>query len=386
MKQYHIILYVALLAILVSCKKENSPAATAVSKSAQQKLQSWFENQVKLNPGTIQPVLGSNAPNWGETEYVEGENLYLTPVTLKENQHAAKYFVANGNSDGEIKNGNYFIFLNKAGIKRADAEKIILPGSLNNSFTGAVLEYSINNSLVKATHYIDGKVTNNEIDQIANKPSKDLSNKSKTGENNNLASSECQGGEQYCIDWYWQTYINGILVYEEYLYTTCECVNQGGGSGGSGNPCLSQCQTQFNSLMSSTTVANDMLQVGPQIQTTPNTIELTYRWRALKNLTWGIYSNEKATLTKTNLALPYPQWKYVSLEHTSTSFEGFSVGGSVSNSATASITVGIYTSGVQLGLDVTYTPNICCGLPSVLPPYTIHYNASKIFHSDYQYQ
>lgn len=39
--------------------------------------------------------------------------------------------------------------------------------------------------------------------------------------------------EEICIDWYWQHYENGILIWEVYLFTECYEVG-GGGGGGSG--------------------------------------------------------------------------------------------------------------------------------------------------------
>ena len=44
------------------------------------------------------------------------------------------------------------------------------------------------------------------------------------------------GGTIVEIEWWYQTYINGELVYEEYLYSTYECWGaDGGGGGGGGN-------------------------------------------------------------------------------------------------------------------------------------------------------
>ncbi len=42
--------------------------------------------------------------------------------------------------------------------------------------------------------------------------------------------------EDDCIEWYWQTYENGVLVSEQYIFTTCggQVVEEGGGGGGSG--------------------------------------------------------------------------------------------------------------------------------------------------------
>ncbi len=237
MKQYHIILYIAFIAVLVSCKKENAPSVTEVNKTTQQKLQTWFESQSKLNPSGIQPVLGSNAPNWGETEFVEGENMFITPVVFNKNQNAAKYFVAADNGKDEFKTGRYYIILNEAPGNLFNAESLIISDVKKDvkqvgNFSGAILEYDLKNNLIKSKHYKTGSETNQK-DELIYKP-KNSKVKVKEVVVNNLASCE-EGEEQVCIDWYWQTYVNGVLYLEEYVFTTCSCFYSGSG-GGETNP------------------------------------------------------------------------------------------------------------------------------------------------------
>lgn len=49
--------------------------------------------------------------------------------------------------------------------------------------------------------------------------------------NTNAPVPECDGGYVQ-IDWYYQIWIDNQLVYEEYLYSTTECLTGGGGGGG----------------------------------------------------------------------------------------------------------------------------------------------------------
>lgn len=267
MKQYHIILYIAFIAVLVSCKKENAPSVTAVNKTTQQKLQTWFESQSKLNPSGIQPVLGSNTPNWGETEFVEGENMFITPVVFNKNRNAAKYFVAADNGKDEFKNGRYYVVLNEAGGNLSSAENLIVSDIKNDvkqlgNFSGAVLEYDFNNSFVKSKHYKNGNETNQK-DALAYK-TKNNAVKEKEIAVSNLASC-AEGEEQVCIDWYWQTYINGVLYLEEYVFTTCSCFYSGSG-GGETNPgesgvcsmTATQAQNFINSISGSSTFSSEL--------------------------------------------------------------------------------------------------------------------------------
>ncbi len=48
------------------------------------------------------------------------------------------------------------------------------------------------------------------------------------------------------IDWYWQTFINGVLVSEEYLFTTNEIICEGGGGGGGGGSLPPNQQPLYN--------------------------------------------------------------------------------------------------------------------------------------------
>ena len=55
------------------------------------------------------------------------------------------------------------------------------------------------------------------------------------GENDPINASDPSGltlNAQVCIDWYMQYYLNGVLIYEEYLYTTCSGSTTGDGKGG----------------------------------------------------------------------------------------------------------------------------------------------------------
>ncbi len=44
-------------------------------------------------------------------------------------------------------------------------------------------------------------------------------------------------GDAPCLDWYWSTWVNGELISEVYLYTTCPDDGSGNGGGASGTPC-----------------------------------------------------------------------------------------------------------------------------------------------------
>lgn len=359
MKQYHIILYIAFIAVLVSCKKENAPSVTAVNKTTQQKLQTWFENQSKLNPSGIQPVLGSNTPNWGETEFVEGENMFITPVVFNKNRNAAKYFVANTSSNGEIKSGNYFVFLNKAGVKRADAESIILSKSSNSSFTGSVLEYNMKNQLISSKRFNGGQLSEDKMDVIVYKPTKKSNAEVKTEEVNNLAPLECEGTGQFCIDWYWQTYVNGVLVQEEYLYSTCYC--SGGGNGGT-----NQQAALANSLLAPAlnVVTSNILNTCAVEFETQQTKSMIYYWQCATHPTYKVMSTERGNLIRTGNTGSSNQWKFDNgqgLQHLTVTLEGFSLGASVSVECTYNNVIyssNRYNATITLGVKVTASTTI----------------------------
>ncbi|MEO6915244.1 MAG: hypothetical protein ABI151_05875 [Chitinophagaceae bacterium] len=109
---------------------------------------------------------------------------------------------------------------------------------------GIVSFMTISNQLFSEYNYKEGRISSVKVFY------------SKSKKNGHLRQDFYRTNEPICTDWYWQTYEDGILVSETYLYTTCDdvpcplariigkegssglkvaCDIGGGGGGGGGN-------------------------------------------------------------------------------------------------------------------------------------------------------
>jgi hypothetical protein len=101
-----------------------------------------------------------------------------------------------------------------------------------------VLYYNTAGQPTASRVYNNGQAEQGATAMLAAKPQAPDSEANKVPRN-------CDGPSQEgCIDWYYQTYVDGVLVYEEYQFTTC-CNSNGGGSGAITNDegtCGTECQ------------------------------------------------------------------------------------------------------------------------------------------------
>jgi hypothetical protein len=86
-----------------------------------------------------------------------------------------------------------------------------------------LLKMIFENKFITSKHFEDGKIISSKRDEVSIKSKQEAQLKN---ENNPDASYVA---DATCIDWYWQTWVDGVLESEIFLYTTC---NSGGGSGG----------------------------------------------------------------------------------------------------------------------------------------------------------
>lgn len=225
---------------LFGCKKtEIAEEFTQVDNTSVKKVQDWFykvsATTSTANFTTPKTIIGlpKGAPDWGKIGYNQLERTYTIPVTIASHGasgkiSASQYLVVKEDEKGNISGGNYtMVVIDKTKSDANTASKVTLSlmelKEAPANFTGAVLQYSMSNEFIDAGHYEAGHLTS-KADQSTGKSA---------AVNNIMPLPECDG-QEVCIDWYWQHYENGVLMWEEYLYTTCNCIS-GGGGGGSGN-------------------------------------------------------------------------------------------------------------------------------------------------------
>ena len=224
---------------VIGCKKI-TPAEeiTIVDNASTEKVKAWFDKlppKKETNDLTASPFINglpAGKPDWEKLRYNPQDKAYTIPVSIAAhgqtaNASAYRYLVVNENDKGDITGGNYVMVLTDKTKPNAITQDDINYGMLSlrsvpGNFNGAVLQYDMSDQPLSAAHYEKGEPVRTKADKFSGKP---------VTVNNNMPLPDC-GGEQTCIDWYWQTYVNGVLVYEEYLFTTCSCYSNGGGGGG----------------------------------------------------------------------------------------------------------------------------------------------------------
>lgn len=247
----HKLKYAALVGLLLlavgSCKREalvQPVPGNLVNSPAAQKVQQWLKSQPSVNDmGGLQAgvALPPHILLWGSTHYDKVRGAYWVPALLKANTEkplsVCTSLLATADKQGNITAGQYVLIVpkrtktddraaqhhNPVPLLYADAD------NLPHDFSGAVLYYNMAGQLTGSKVYSDGQLQPSATATLAARASGEGSPSPK------YVLQNCEN--RMCIDWYWQTYIDGGLAFEEYIETTCGCVadGNGGGSGGGGN-------------------------------------------------------------------------------------------------------------------------------------------------------
>ncbi len=333
MKPYTILLIAALAGGVISCKKNNAEHFDSASKESTKKLSEWFDGQSKLlSPGSV-AVLGADQPEWSQAKYFDDAGLYITPLVLKEKAAASKFFVARPDGSS-FKDGRYFVFLTSKGTAVNNPEQLITNHFSTaktdyGNFSGAILQYDLENKLISTAHYKNGSKTSS-TDNLLYKPKQERKTNGDEGPVGNVAPLECaEGGSQVCIDWFWQTWEEGVLVEEEYLYTTCQCVNAGGGSGNTNIEQLIANSILDPALNASTSNILQSCTYEFESQTTRTVI---YYWQCINHPTYKIFSTERGNLVLSGNSSPSYKWKFSGsegIQHLSTNLDGWSLGAEI---------------------------------------------------------
>jgi hypothetical protein len=248
-----------LMAALHGCKRE-TPAE--VGNAGVQKLQEWYQSQpvtVKKTSSRQLPSLPAASMQWSGAVYNEGDKAWIVPMRINSSNISSKaflFFTAGQNAQGSISGGNYAVVIpDNTIMSTADVQALaVTPGMLAlanvpASFSGAIIQYGMDKAFSKTVYYQSGVLQPGIAARLTVKAD------GSDGAPEPTAADECEGAPLICTDWYYQTWVNGILVSEEYLFTTCACGgNEGGGEGGP--PVVNTCnmnEEQANAFLAATT-------------------------------------------------------------------------------------------------------------------------------------
>lgn len=380
----------ALVISVIGCKKQDvglpdpgePTAASARIKNSAIPAAELIRSQRAMPDGRVVEVRESVRTN--ETKYFEDEALVITPVNLPSNgktPKASKFLVSEKDASGSVKNTGYFVLMQKSGVpERADKKQLIQKFKagkpMPDDFNGAILQFSKDDRLLISRHFENG-VAAAKTDNISIRKSE-----------NQLPVENLEPPEEGCeyitIDWYWQTYVNGVLVYEEYLYSSNALYCPGGGGGGGssgGNNAVAECNARFNELINNAAVSSE--QIGKtMLYQYQMERSYTYTWKCLVSPGgWYLRSVDIGTHERNN---PHEPWRWKSIVHQRIDVIGMPIGGSVEvlGPGVATVThMGNINANMTLTFAVKYKP-LCVGIPLIdqlIPPYTIDYSSSTIF-------
>lgn len=226
----------ALFAVIYSCKKnDNGNPLPGVEQSRVEKASAWYDRHVRITTlatlnNEAQLNISQNRPAWDNASYFAAQHTIIVPLQTagKEpgNVKAAGYLVLKETAAGDIENGNFYYVLQPAGSAGVNISPALFSNSIQKeTFSGAIIRYSPGGYLSESRHYNNGAPEAKE-DRLLQRTAK-----KGNGETQNLAPLD-PGCSYITIDWYWQTYQNGVLITEVYVFSTTEVVCEGGGGGG----------------------------------------------------------------------------------------------------------------------------------------------------------
>jgi hypothetical protein len=274
----------ALLPLALGCKRESlNEQNTSPTSTPTHKVQQWLNGQSAPKGTAASRVPGStmpkNALQWGQATFNKNSATHFIPASLAQeapgNPYARAGLVATEDAQGQVTAGYYMVVVpNRQKMGDAAAKYYNLarlyqpqPQEPPTGFSGAVLYYNTAGLPTASRVYNNGQPQQATTAALAAKPQP-------AGSDANKVPRNCDGpGNEGCIDWYYQTFVNGTLVYEEYLFTTCCGGISGGGSGNgitNNGPCSYECQemgTHTNEItgadLSTVTVVSSTLISGP---------------------------------------------------------------------------------------------------------------------------
>jgi hypothetical protein len=381
------------ISFLFSCKKmqdkphelSQSPEMTATKKVVET-VKGWMDAQPP-NARTFTAMVDGKQLKldkdfkWEETQYFPEEKIAVTPVLIKgvKAEHAFKYLAVKLTADQAVEHGYYFdVYGKQAGQINGNhfLLNLVQNRKAPESFTGAFIKYDLYDKPEGSGHFENGRLTEKSSKLVLKKAKKTVTE----GSGDIMSAPLDEGCEYVMIDWFWQVYVGGLLVAEEYLFSSevIVCENGGGGGGGVGENPYAACNAQFNALINGGEPTSTL------VSTTANYIQpaerqYTYKWKALKGIGFSVYSYDVGTHIKTTD--PKMPWKWKSIVHGSLQIQGLGIGGIVDKvgDGTMSVTLGNINANVSLDFTLKYTPN--CGISGApsLNPYTVSYHAQIIF-------
>lgn len=344
-----------------ACKKDtiSNDQAIPAKEDIKQKVKDWYEGlvPVKINKPTasrakeelpFNPRIGK--PAWEKTTYSEADKISITPFTgsYKAGTIPNRFLITDHNN-GTIVNGYVCFILSDKNKPSGLAE--INPGILSATqiagFSGAIIKYDLNGSLISSRHFNNGYLENGKTDRMMHK----LNTAGREDNTSNYVEEYC-----FIIDHWWVTYLNGEIVSIEWEGSTevCSGGNGGGGGGGNNGPSASEVAAAaataiVNSGTPSTVSLDEVLE-----SETPTHRTKLYSWKCVSSATWYVVAHDRGVHRKRAAG-----WEWLSLENLGISLHGYAVGGTLNATKNyANPIMGTYNSKMDISVNITSTVNV----------------------------
>lgn len=384
-----------LLALALGCKREalmdKSPHALA-NDATVNKVQQWLKAQPqpqRNTSGKVRTTLPNLTLQWQSAKFDAATATHWVPATATNKKETGSkpntYLVVTENEQGQITSGKYITVLSNAkkmgkgaaAAIMAHTPTVLLAPHKPRDFSGALLYYNAQGLFTGSEVYEAGQLQPNATANLAAR------DEAEGDPDPNYVIQECGGaaGTSPCIEWFWQTYVNGVLVSEDYINTTCCGGSSGGGSGN--DNALSECQASFNNFVAQGAAVNGAPTVINGTQTATKWPK-TYKWMIYDAVTWFLTSYEKAVWKK----VYYPSsgqslWEFESFVHDKVENEGTSIGGTRSFSVigTPEPNMQKYSTYLRIDYKVKHTPlcSLLPGVDEVIPPVEITHYSENVF-------
>lgn len=228
-----------IIPLALGCKREPIPQyATAPATPGTpiaSKVQQWLKQQplgisAQGRSGTAN-TFPKHTIQWEQARYTQRTATHFVPMTLWQEGQRHPYLkaglVATEDAQGQINGGHYMVALpdrkkmGQAAAKYYNLARLYTPDPKEQptDYSGAVLYYNTAGALTASRVYDNGRPRAGATATLVGKPMP-------KNTPNSRPLTNCV--EEQCIDWFWQTFVDGVLIDEEYLFTTC-CDNDNGG-------------------------------------------------------------------------------------------------------------------------------------------------------------
>lgn len=244
--------------LVTSCKKEIAtevaPLVTASEKIIKD-FKKFYQDNVAANASAkTTTVYGQGTPQWDKAISAGNENEFIIPLALNLIRVNEKFSVSKFlllKKEGNEITGDYYHVISKKANGPTEIPTALIKIKAANRQSHEVIKTPLPIVVAKtnAGDHITGRMMSPgemgyDIPPEAGRF---------------MPADECaaNGGTMVQIDWYYQEFDNyGNLIYEEYLYSTTECLEGGGGGGGgTANAPTDQQICEINMLLALNTTA-----------------------------------------------------------------------------------------------------------------------------------